>query len=99
MNILSNFSNKEISFLTYIIVINIVTFVIFGVDKAKAKNGSSRISEAVFLILSLVGGATGALLGMVMFRHKTNKLLFTIGIPVLFLINQIVELLIVNMLR
>ena len=57
--------------LYYLIVINIVTFLVYGIDKWKAKQGSWRISEATLLILAVIGGSIGALLGMKVCRHKT----------------------------
>ena len=57
--------------LYYLIVINIVTFLVYGIDKWKAKQGSWRISEATLLILAVIGGSIGALLGMKVWRHKT----------------------------
>ena len=57
--------------LYYLIVINIVTFLVCGIDKWKAKQGSWRISEATLLILAVIGGSIGALLGMKVWRHKT----------------------------
>ena len=50
--------------LYYLLVINVVTFLIYGIDKWKAKQGSWRISEATLLILAVIGGSIGALLGM-----------------------------------
>ena len=57
--------------LYYLIVINIATFLVYGIDKWKAKQGSWRISEATLLILAVIGGSIGALLGMKVWRHKT----------------------------
>ena len=57
--------------LYYLIVINVVTFLIYGIDKWKAKQGSWRISEATLLILAVIGGSIGALLGMKIWHHKT----------------------------
>jgi len=57
--------------LYYLIVINIVTFLVYGIDKWKAKQGSWRISEATLLMLAVIGGTIGALLGMQVWRHKT----------------------------
>ena len=57
--------------LYYLIVINIVTFLVYGIDKWKAKQGSWRISEAILLMLAVIGGTIGALLGMQVWRHKT----------------------------
>ena len=54
-----------------IICINVVTFVVYGIDKWKAKQGSWRISEATLLLLAVIGGSIGALLGMQVWHHKT----------------------------
>ena len=57
--------------LYYLIVINVVTFLVYGIDKWKAKQGSWCISEATLLILAVIGGSIGALLGMQVWHHKT----------------------------
>ena len=57
--------------LYYLIVINVVTFLVYGIDKWKAKQGSWRISEATLLIMAVIGGSIGALLGMQVWHHKT----------------------------
>ena len=75
--------------LYYLIVINIVTFLVYGMDKLKAKQGSWRISEATLLILAIIGGSIGALLGMKVWRHKTQHKKFKYGLP-LILLAQIV---------
>ena len=71
--------------LYYLIVINIVTFLIYGIDKRKAKQGSWRISEATLLILAVIGGSIGALLGMKVWRHKTMHKKFKYGLPLILL--------------
>ena len=96
MNIISNLNNKELHFLIYIIIINIVSFLFFGVDKRKAAKGKWRISENTLLLLALLGGSSGILLGMVIFKHKINKIKFSIGIPLIFLLNKILLLTILN---
>ena len=60
--------------LYYLIVINILTFAVYGIDKWKARQGSWRISEATLLMLAVIGGTIGALLGMQVWRHKTMHL-------------------------
>ena len=69
----------------YLIVINIVTFLVYGIDKWKAKQGSWRISEATLLILAVIGGSIGALLGMKVWRHKTHHKKFKYGLPLILL--------------
>ena len=69
----------------YLIVINIVTFLVYGIDKVKAKQGSWRISEATLLILAVIGGSIGALLGMQVLHHKTMHKKFKYGLPLILL--------------
>ena len=71
--------------LYYLIVINIVTFLVYGIDKWKAKQGSWRISEATLLILAVFGGSIGALLGMKVWHHKTQHKKFKYGLPLILL--------------
>ena len=76
--------------LYYLIVINIVTFLVYGIDKWKAKQGSWRISEATLLILAVIGGSIGALLGMRVWHHKTMHKKFKYGIPAILMIHIII---------
>ena len=71
--------------LYYLIVINILTFAVYGIDKWKARQGSWRISEATLLMLAVIGGTIGALLGMQVWRHKTMHLKFKYGLPLILL--------------
>ena len=71
--------------LYYLIVINIVTFLVYGIDKWKAKQGSWRISEVSLLILAVIGGCIGALLGMKIWHHKTMHKKFKYGLPLILL--------------
>ena len=57
--------------ISILICINVVTFLVYGIDKFKAKQGSWRISEATLLSLAVFGGSIGALLGMQVWHHKT----------------------------
>ena len=75
--------------LYYLIVINIVTFLVYGIDKWKAKQSSWRISEATLLILAVIGGSIGALLGMKVWRHKTMHKKFKYGLPLILIIQII----------
>ena len=60
----------------YLIIINIVTFVIYGYDKWAAINKKHRISEVMLYFLGLIGGFVGSLIAMQFFRHKTRKIRF-----------------------
>lgn len=73
-------------FLSYLIFVNILTFIFYGVDKWKAKHHKWRISEACLLLLAVIGGSLGALLGIYGFRHKTKHKKFTIGVPVILVL-------------
>lgn len=68
------------------IVLNMVTFCIYGVDKRRAKRNRNRISEGTLVLLAILGGTVGAYLGMTVFHHKTNKKRFRIGIPLVFVV-------------
>lgn len=73
------------SFIIYLIAINIITFLVMGLDKWKAKHGSWRIQEATLFTLVLFGGGIGGILGMIVFHHKTKKAKFQIGFPAILL--------------
>lgn len=77
------------SFIIYLIAINIITFLIMGLDKWKAKRGSWRIQEATLFALVFFGGGIGGVLGMSVFRHKTKKLKFKIGFPAILILETI----------
>ena len=69
----------------YLVIVNIIGFLAMYLDKQKAKKGSWRIQEKTLMILTALGGGIGTLTGMYVFRHKTKKLKFTIGIPVIII--------------
>lgn len=71
------------SILIYLLIINSVTFYIYGLDKKRAVENRWRISERMLLGLAAIGGSVGALAGMRVFRHKTKHLKFYAGIPVI----------------
>ena len=73
----------------YFIIINIFTFFVMWLDKRKAKKGRWRIPENTLLIFVILGGGVGGIAGMYTFRHKTQKMKFVIGFP-LILICEIV---------
>lgn len=70
-------------FLIYFVVINVATFLVYGADKRKAVKNKWRIPENTLVFLAFIGGSAGALAGMKIFRHKTQKAKFKFGIPVI----------------
>ena len=66
-----------------LVAINVVAFVVYGIDKKRATHDEWRIPEATLLTLAAAFGAVGALSGMYTFRHKTRHLKFTLGIPMI----------------
>ncbi len=72
--------------IAYLVLINVVAFVAFGVDKWKAQHGAWRIPELTLLLLAALGGSVGAWLGMRVWRHKTQHLKFLLGIPAIFVL-------------
>ena len=72
--------------IVYILIgINVLAFLVYGIDKWKAKQDSWRISEATLLLLAVIGGSIGALLGMQVWRHKTMHKKFKYGLPLILL--------------
>lgn len=67
----------------YLFIANVVTFVIFGIDKHKAIKHEWRIPEGSLMGFAALGGALGALLGMKFYRHKTKHAKFTVGVPLI----------------
>lgn len=70
----------------YLLMINIISFIAYGVDKYKAKRNLWRIPEKTLIGLASMGGFIGAFCGMQCFRHKTKHMKFVIGIPVISII-------------
>ena len=75
-----------LKFTYYLISINVLTFLLYGIDKWKARRGKWRIPEDTLIWLAIAGGSIGALLGMYLFRHKTQHRKFTLGVPAILLV-------------
>ncbi len=71
----------------YFITINVINFLLFAIDKQKAKRNQWRIPEAWLFFISLIGGSLGGIISMNIFKHKTSKIGFAIGMPFLLIIN------------
>lgn len=70
----------------YVAFISVITFFVFGIDKLKAIKDKWRIPEKALFLLSIIGGSVGGLLGMYIFRHKTQKPAFKFGIPAILIV-------------
>ena len=70
----------------YLVVINVVTFFMYGIDKWKARKAKWRIREAALLGLAVLGGSVGAWLGMRVWHHKTLHKKFRYGVPAIIVI-------------
>ena len=73
----------------YLIIINIIGFLVMYIDKQKAKKGKWRIPEQTLFIVTALGGGIGTIAGMYTFHHKTKKLKFTIGLPTILILEII----------
>ena len=69
----------------YLLAINIATFLLYGIDKYKAKKGKWRISEATLLTMAAIGGSIGAWAGMRLWHHKTMHKKFKYSIPLIII--------------
>lgn len=72
--------------LFYLLIINAVGFVLMLADKYKARKNRWRIPEATLMTVAALGGSVGSLMGMYTVRHKTKHLKFTLGIPVILVL-------------
>ena len=69
----------------YLLAVNIATFLLYGIDKYKAKKNQWRISEATLLLMAVIGGSIGAWAGMRLWHHKTMHKKFKYGIPLIII--------------
>lgn len=81
-----------------VVAINIITFASFAIDKIAAIKKKPRIRIRTLLGLAFVGGSIGALIAMYSLRHKTRKAYFTVGVPLMLIIQMVVIILLMNFL-
>ena len=87
---ISNFIIEHKWLLIYLLIINIITFVLFAVDKWKAIHGRWRVRTITLMGFALAGGTVGGLLAMYIFRHKTKTASFTVGLPVMLVVQVVI---------
>ena len=75
--------------LYYLLVVNTLAFLLYGIDKYKAKKARWRISEATLLMMAVIGGSIGAWAGMRLWHHKTMHKKFKYGIPLIILLQVV----------
>lgn len=75
----------------YLILINVIAFIIIFIDKQKAIKHKWRIKESTLFLISILGGSLGTLLGMYTFHHKTKHKKFTLGIPFILVIQVVIS--------
>jgi uncharacterized membrane protein YsdA (DUF1294 family) len=73
-------------FFTYLLIVNVISFALMGIDKKRARNSQYRISEQTLWLSAIAGGVIGAIVGMNYFRHKTKHAAFKYGLPLLLAI-------------
>ncbi|MCR4651093.1 MAG: DUF1294 domain-containing protein [Lachnospiraceae bacterium] len=79
--------------ITYLILINILGYIMMWTDKRRAVKHAYRIPEANLFVIALLGGSIGSIAGMYIFHHKTRHWYFVIGMPLILLIQIILILL------
>lgn len=89
--ILLSYSRGEQIFGMYILLISLVGFVLMGIDKYKASKERWRIQELTFMTISFIGGSVGIMIGMIIFKHKINNKKFSIGVPLIYIFNLIIN--------
>ena len=70
----------------YLVLINVITFAVYGADKRRARKDRWRVPERTLFLLAVLGGSLGALLGMHVFHHKTKHWYFRLLIPLILLL-------------
>ena len=69
----------------YLLIVNVLAFIIYGFDKYQARKAGRRIPEATLLIWAGIGGSIGAWMGMKLWHHKTLHKKFKYGIPIIII--------------
>jgi len=76
--------------IVYLILINLVGFLTYRADKKKSEKGKWRAKETTLLFISLLGGGIGSMFGMSIYRHKTKKMKFLLGVPILTIVSILI---------
>lgn len=82
----------------YLALINCISFLAYRTDKKKSVKGRWRIKENTLLLYSFLGGGIGSMLGMKMYHHKTKKLKFILGVPLLTIVSVVLIIITISLL-
>lgn len=93
---ISSFFINHKALLIYLLIVNVIAFVLYAIDKTAAINKTSRIRIVVLLGIALIGGSIGALIAMYLLRHKTSIDYFVIGVPLILIMQVIVIFYLMN---
>lgn len=88
--------NAIIHLTGYIILVNLIGFLLMGIDKRKAIKHAFRIPEATLFIIAIIGGSLGSIAGMYLFRHKTRHWYFVYGMPLILMLQIALILFVLN---
>lgn len=77
---------------SYLLIVNLIGFIMMGIDKRKARRKAFRIPESTLFVIALIGGSIGTIAGMYLFRHKTQHWYFVFGMPAILLLQIAVVL-------
>lgn len=82
----------EKAVIIYAVIVNIIGFLLMGIDKRRARKHQWRVPEKTLFMIALLFGAVGTWAGMYVFRHKTKHWYFTFGIPLILVVQTILVL-------
>ncbi len=72
--------------ISYLVAVNLIGFLVMGMDKARAKKHAWRIPESALFFVAIIFGSLGSIVGMYVFRHKTRHKAFKWGMPIILII-------------
>lgn len=88
--------NVIILLTAYIVLVNLIGFLLMGIDKRKAIKHAFRVPEATLFTIALIGGSIGSIAGMYFFRHKTRHWYFVYGMPAILILQIALVLFVLN---
>lgn len=89
------FENERLLLFLILVFLNLAVFIVYGADKLKAERNKWRISERTLLVLAFFA-PFGAIAGMLIFRHKTRKKLFTVLVPLFLAVHLFVIIMVLK---